>query len=248
MIDFFKSREKKLQEARLKLERDLESNGMEFLIETMASEEIYSPLLEKQRREVIRGTDYFSWYAYRRAEKLESEANKKELLALLEGCADSSKRSHIYFALAHLAKNKKDNELFSFLMEKLQSEKDKESKLLILMGVREMEKNAVLNIKPILLLTKSGNPKLRTQAILALQETHNPEVEPLLLELFRETKDSHIKKMICTPLESVGTHESVPVLERESKSTRDFGLRSSIEFTLNMIKQRKSAGNRLAIS
>jgi hypothetical protein len=243
MKDFFKSREKKLEEARLKLDQTLESNGMEFLIKAMASEEIYSPLLEKQRREVISGTDDVSWYAYRKAEKLESDADKAELLALIEKYATSPIRSHIYFALAHLAKNRKDNELFNFLMKKLQSEKDNESKLLILMGVKEMKKDAVLNIKPIEQLTKSRNYKLRSQAILALQKTQSPEVEPLLLELFRTSKDSHTKSMICTPLESVGTYESAPILEREYKITRDHGLRSSIEFTLNKIKERKSAAN-----
>lgn len=243
MIDFFKSKEKKLKEARLKLEQDLETNGMEFLVKAMASEEIYSELLEKQRKEVINGTDDVSWYAYRRAEKLESDADKTELLALLETYAESPIKSHIYFALAHLAKNRKDSGLFSFLMERLQSEKDKESKLLILMGVKEMEKDAALNIEPIEQLTKSRNYKLRTQAILALQKTQNPEVEPLLLELFRASKDSHEKSMICTPLESVGTYESVPILEREYKITRDHGLRSSIEFTLSKIKERKSAAN-----
>jgi hypothetical protein len=236
MINFFKSREKKLEEARLKLEQTLESN------DTMASEEIYSPLLEKQRKEVNSGDDYVSWYAYRRAEKLESDADKAELLALLKTNAKSPVRCYIYFALAHLAKNRKDNELFSFLMEKLQVEKDKESKLLILMGVKEMQKDAVLNIEPIQKLTKSRNYKLRTQAILALQETKNPEVEPLLLELFQESKDSHTKSMICTPLESVGTFKSLPILEREYKVTRDFWLRSKIELTLSKIKE-KSAAN-----
>lgn len=219
MINFFKSREKKLEEARLKLKKDLVSKGMEFLIETMASEEIYSPLLEKQRREEISGTDDVSWYAYRRAEKLDSDKDKEELLHLLDEYAESPKRSHIYFALAHLAKNRKDNVLFSFLMERLQSDKDKESKLSILIGIKEMEKDAILNIKPIQLLTKSRNYKIRTQAILALQETHHPEVESLLLELFGEAKNSHTKSMICTPLESVGTCKSIPVLEKEYKIT-----------------------------
>ncbi len=243
MVDFFKSKEKKLNEAYLKLEQDLSSNGIEFLIESMASEVIYSPLLEKQRRGVISGTDDVSWYAYRRAEKLESDTDKEALLKLLERLAELHKRSHIYFALSHLAKNRKDNELFSFLMEKLQSEKDNEIKLSILMGVKGMEKDAELHIKPIEQLTMSRNYKLRTQAILALQKTQNPEVEPLLLELFRASKDSHTKGMICTPLESVGTSVSVPVLEREYKITRDSGLRGSIEYTLNRIKERKSAAN-----
>lgn len=240
MIHLFKSRERRLKEARQKLEQDLRANGMAFLVETMASEEIYSPLLEKKRREVISGTDNVSWYAYRRAELLKSDADKGELLSLLDKYATSPKRQFVYFALAHLARNRTDKPLFNFLMERLQAEKDKDSKTLILTGIKHMPKDADLNINPILALTGERNSKVRVQAILALQHTHNPEVEPCLLDLFTGTKNNHIRKMICVTLESVGTAKSVPVLEKAYKITRDVGLRSNIEFALSKIREREN--------
>ncbi|WP_236614062.1 HEAT repeat domain-containing protein [Nafulsella turpanensis] len=237
MFGLFRNTEKELEKARIKLESELSIRGVDFLIEQMNSEDIYSPLLEKRRRTETSRTDEVKWYAYRRAEELSTDNEKENLLNLRASHSASPKRKHIYFALAHLCKNRVDNELFDFLMKCLKSESDDICKRVILIGIQKMEKSANLNIEPIKMLAKHKSRDLKVNSILALQKTHDEEVEQLLLDIFKGTKDSHIKNMICTPLQSVGTFKAVPILEEAYKKTRDIGLRHNIELTVNRIKK-----------
>ncbi|MGN6648294.1 MAG: HEAT repeat domain-containing protein [Cytophaga sp.] len=194
MFNIFKSTGKKLDEARLKLETDLKVNGMEFLVNTMASDDIYSPLLERKRRTEISGTDNVSWYAYRRAEVLQTDEEKAELLRLLDTPSYEAKKDAIFFCLGHLCRNRTDHALFNLLMKYLESEKDIHCKSSILIGIGDMDKtNGTLNIEPIKQLAKKRSMHIKTEAILALANTNDPEVEPLLMEMFTATKDSHLK-------------------------------------------------------
>ncbi|MEZ4772422.1 MAG: HEAT repeat domain-containing protein [Bacteroidia bacterium] len=241
MFNIFKSTEKKLEEAILKLETDLRNNDLRFLVEVMASDEIYSPLLHQRRQTEISSKDYISWYGYRRAEKLESENDKQTLLSFLDDNKLQSKKRHVYFALAHLCKNRTDDQLFNFLMNRLEEEKDPDFKIAILIGIESMDKTASsINIEPIKTLAKGRSRELKIKAICALQKTNDTDVEPLLLKIFEGTKDSHIKNMICTPLETVGSEKSIPVLNKAYKNTRDYILRDGIERTLEEIDKRHS--------
>ncbi len=238
MFNIFKSTEKKLEEARLKLEGDLKMNNMVFLVNTMVSDAIYSPLLERKRRTEISGTDDVSWYAYRRAETLHTDEEKAELLHLLETPSYEAKKDTIFFCLGHLCRNRTDHHLFNLLMKHLESENDIQCKSSILIGIGNMDKtNYTLNIEPIKQLAKKRSLDLKTNAILALAKTNDREVEPLLLELFTAAKDSHLKTMICTPLETVGTFACIPILEAAHKKTRDSFLRYSIEQVIERIKK-----------
>jgi len=241
MFNIFKSTAKKLEEAIIKLETELSNNDMRFLIDVMSSDELYSPLLKNQRRDVIfSSTDSVSWYAYRRAEVLHTDHEKEQLLELLAETSYTNKRESIFFSLAHLCKNRTDNELFNFLMGHLQNEKDPICKRSILIGIGEMDKtNTTLNIEPIKQLAKKRS-RDKTNAILALKKTNDKEVEPLLLELFTATKDSHIKYMICSPLETVGTEACIPIVEAAYKKTRDYALRDGIERVLKAIKNKSA--------
>jgi len=241
MFNIFKSTAKKLEEAIMKLETELKNNDMRFLVDVMSSDDIYSPLLEKKRRTETSNTDGVSWYAHRRAEVLHTDHEKTQLLNLLAEPSNSSKRESIFFSLAHLCKNRTDNELFNFLMMHLQNEKDPICKRSILIGIEEMDKtNDTLNIEPIKQLSKKRSVDLKVNAILALKKTNDGEVEPLLLELFTATKDSNIKNMICSPLETVGTEACIPILEAAYKKTRDYALRDGIERVFHAIKNKSA--------
>jgi len=237
MFNIFKSTAKKLEEARIKLESELKNNDMRFLIDVMASDRLYSPLLENKRRALISGTDNVSWYAYRRAEVLHTDDEKVQLLNLLTKSSDNNKKQSIFFSLAHLCKNRTDIDLFNVLMTYLENEKDSSCRTSILIGIEEMDKShSTLNIEPIKKLAKKRSID-KTNAILALKKTNDAEVEPLLLELFTATKDSHTKNMICSPLETVGTGACIPILEAAYKKTRDYALRDGIEHVFKAVKK-----------
>ena len=68
----------RLEIAKQKLIADLEKNGMEFLIKSMACDDDYSDLIT-ERRNINRsysGDDSVSWYAYRQSDKLSLHPTK----------------------------------------------------------------------------------------------------------------------------------------------------------------------------
>ena len=238
MLKLFKNRQKELTKSRLKLEEDLRNRNLDYLISQMASDELYSPLLTKKRKSEISNTDNVSWYAYRRAEELYSDEDKEGLIKMLDNSSYALKRSHILFALAHLCKNRTDNQLFNVLMDEIEGLKDTNCKLSILIGIARMRKAIDLNIEPLKRLTNERSRVIKVNAILSLQQTMDKSVEPILLEIFNSTKDNHVKGMICVPLESIGTEKSIPYLKSKYKTTRDYGLRYYIERALDEINKR----------
>lgn len=239
MFDFLLSNDKKLEKARLVLIESLKNGDIDYLLKQMNSEEIYSPLLKKKRQTETSNTDDISWYAYRRAETLNSPSEKQKLIERLNSESDEIKRKHIYFCLAHYCKNTLDKSLFNFLMDSLEQEKDNNCRLSVLIGISYMPKSSDLNIEPLKKLTKTRNRDLKVNSIIALQQTNDKEVEDLLLPLFIDTKDTHIKSVITWTLESTGTMKSIPILEEAFKKTRDYGLRGYIERAIEKIKNRE---------
>ena len=238
MFDIFGNKNKKLEKARLELIESLKNGSIAYLLDQMNSSEIYSPLLTEKRKDQISSTDDISWYAYRRAEELNSPREKQELIDQLNATTDDNRKHHIYFCLAHYCKNTIDNPLFNFLMERLEAEKDKQCKLSILIGIADMPKDAALNIEPLKKLTKIRNTDLKINSIIALRNTNDKEVEDLLLSIFVETKNSHTRAMITYTLETTGTGKSIPFLKEAYKKTRDYQLRSAIETAIEKIKDK----------
>jgi len=233
MFDFLFNNDKKIEKERDKLISDLENGDIEYLLKQMDSKEIFSPLLLRKRKKVTSLTDDISWYAYRRAETLNSDSFKEQLISKVTNDLDSSIKQHAYFCLAHLCKNLNDKELFIFLMNQLELEKNNDCKTVILIGIRDMDKTD-LNVDPIKKIAKSRS-SININAILALNLSNDSEIEDLLLELFDDTKDSHKKSMICSTLMTVGTQKSIPHLLAAYKRTRDYGLRSDIELAMKKI-------------
>src|SRR5438045_3400834 len=108
MLKIFRNTDKQIQKEKAKLISDLENNSIDFLLEQMQSEEIYSSLLNEKRKTETSNTDYISWYAYRRAEQLNSPTDKEELIQKLNSEPNPQLKRHIYFCLAHLCKNLND--------------------------------------------------------------------------------------------------------------------------------------------
>jgi hypothetical protein len=118
----------------------------------------------------------------------------------------------------------------------LESEKDNNCRLSILIGISYMRKSSDMNIEPLKKLAKTRNRDLKINSIIALQQTNDIEVENLMLSLFTETKDSHTKSIITHTLETTGTEKSIPYLQEAYKKTRDYGLRFDIERAIEKIK------------
>jgi hypothetical protein len=236
MFDIFLSNNKKLEKAKLALIESLDKGNIDYLLKQMESTEIYSDLLYKKRQAETSSTDEISWYAYRRAENLCLKDEKEHLLKKLNIATNDITKKHIYFCLAHYCKNTNDKSLFNFLMTSLDSEKDSDCRLSILIGISYMSKSADLNIEPLKNLVKIRNRDLKINSIIALQQTNDSEVENILLSLFTDTKDSHTKLMITHTLETTGTEKSIPHLQEAYKRTRDYGLRDDIERTIEKIK------------
>ena len=81
MFDFLFNNDKKIEKERDKLISDLENGDIEYLLKQMDSKEIFSPLLLRKRKKVTSLTDDISWYAYRRAETLNSDSFKEQLIS-----------------------------------------------------------------------------------------------------------------------------------------------------------------------
>ena len=235
MFNIFISNDKKIDKARLALIESLNKGDIENLLNQMGNTNIFSDLLIKKRQAQTSNTDEISWYAYRRAEDLSLSSDKEQLIKRLNNESNDSKRRHIYFCLAHYCKNTNDKSLFNFLMDCLESEKNNDCKLSILIGILYMPKSKDLNIEPIKKLTKTRNRDLKINSIIALQQTNDEQVENLLLSLFIETKDNHTKSIIINTLETTGTEKSIPYLKESYKKTRDYGLRGDIERTIEKI-------------
>ena len=244
MFNFFTSTSKKIEKAKAKLIEDLKNGSIDFLLQQMASDKIYSPLLNINRTTVVDNTDDISWYAYRRAEELTTPADKEQLLKKLNFESDPSLKRHIYFCLSHLCKNTNDVVLFNFLMNTLEMEKDKDCKRIILLGLPDIKKNDSFNIEHLKKLANSKSRDLKTHSIRALRNTTDKEVEELLLGHFVGTKDSHMKNIISGTLKTVGTSKSIPILNEAHKKTRDYGLRYTIEETVKKITERENNPSR----
>jgi hypothetical protein len=238
MFNFFKSTEKKLEEAKNKLISDLEKGSIDFVLKQMESEDIYSPLLNEIRKTCVSNTHDVCYYAYGRATKYNSVSDKEQLLEKLSIETNPIRRKNIYFCLAHLCNNTTDKQLFNFLMEKIELEEN-ESKRSILIGIQDMHKDSDLNIEPLKKLAKPRYHELYWNAIFALRFTHDNEVESLLLTLFEETNNNGKKGVISATLKTIGTSKSIPILEATYKKTRDNSLRWDIEEAISSIQERE---------
>jgi hypothetical protein len=236
----------KIEIAKKQLISDLEKNGMEFLITKMASNDEYSELItERRKTDLSYGSeDLISTYAYQRSDKLNSQGDKKDLLALLANDKYSDLKKYIYCCLASICSNTNDRDLFNFLIDRVQEEDDENIKVSILSRLRDVLKDNSYNIEPIKLLVKEGRSDECHAAMKALSNTNDPEVEDILLGEFRITS-THLKGMICEPLSTVGTLKSIPVLKEAYNKTRDGFLRMAIDKAINKIEERaKAATNR----
>lgn len=240
----------KLEIAKQQLISDLEKNGMVFLITKMASNADYSELITERRKTIdssYSSSDSTSWYAYRQSEKLNSQNDKKELLALLtnENYADFKK--YTYCCLSNICSNTNDKDLFNFLIDKVQIEDDERIKVSILSRLSDVIKDSSYNIAPIKILVAEGTADESHAAIKALSNTNDREVEDILLDEFKITS-THMKGMICGPLSTVGTLKSIPILKEAYKKTRDGGLRAEIDNTIYKIESRVKAATNIGIA
>lgn len=239
--------EDKLEIAKQQLISNLEKNGMVFLITKMASNVDYSELITERRKTIdssYSSSDSTSWYAYRRSEKLNSQEDKEQLLALLINEKYADFKKYIYCCLSSICSNTNDKNLFNFLIDKVQMEDDERIKISILSRLSNVIKDSTYNIEPIKLLVKEGTGDESHAAIRALANTNDPEVENILLDEFKITT-THMKGIICGPLSTVGTLKSIPVLKEAYKKTRDGGLRAEINNTIYRVETRVKAATNI---
>ena len=107
--------------------------------------------------------------------------------------------------------------------------KDKDQVTTALMGFRDFIITPELNIETLLHYAQiKNNNSLRVHALLALSHCQHPDMEDFFLNMLTGASN-HIRDMIMSPLETVATKKSKPILEQMYKRTRDYGLRSHIE-------------------
>lgn len=246
MFNIFKSKaskqktlESRLEEAKQQLLSNLENNGMEYLVNAMASDAEYSPLIEERRKlhQSWSSEDTISWYAYRGSEKLHSPEDKASLLKLLEDENFMGVKQHTYRCLASICSNTNDRELFNFLVGKLEDETDEFTRTGILSRLENVVKDDSYNIEPIKFLAREGTEQESNAAIHALSHTTDPEVPELMLAEFK-MGSIHRKSMICRPLSTVGGIDCIPVLKEAYKKTRDGFFRMMIQEAVARIEAR----------
>lgn len=229
-----------LEDDLLNLIFNLENNGVAYLVKQMGNDNIYSNLLLEKRKHEISNTDDISWYAYRQSEKLNSEIDKNELLRLLSKDEFSGYKKYIYCCLSSICSNTNDKELFNFLIDKVTVEENERVIVSILSRLEYVKKDSSFNIEPLKQLVKEGTYDICNAAISALSNSDDPEVETILLDEFKITS-KHMKGMICSPLGTVGTIKSIPILKKEFKETRDQSLKSFISRAIYEIEKRENS-------
>ncbi|MBI1307224.1 MAG: hypothetical protein GC181_11530 [Bacteroidetes bacterium] len=234
--------EDKLEIEKQDLISDLKNNGMEFLVTQMKNNEVYSGLILEQREITQRysSEDRISWHAYQQSDSLHSEDDKKELLGMLKNEKFGDYHDEIFCCLANICANTQDRDLFNFLIDIVDKTKDEKIRVSILTRLEDVKKDSGYNITPIKNLIQLGTSDEIYAAIKALSNSIDPEIEDFLLGEFK-TSDRHKQHGICSPLATVGTLKSIPVLREAHKKTRDNALRFMIEDAISVIEEREKS-------
>ncbi|MFA0961572.1 HEAT repeat domain-containing protein [Roseivirga sp. BDSF3-8] len=232
-----------LRKARQELERKLLKSDLIGLLRLMDSDELYSDLLQKHQSRLI-SSDYFvSWYARKRASLLYTDFDKRELTRLLDHPDYQHLQRHIYYALSHMCKNRCDQQLYQFLLERLQHEEHIPNKLALLSGMGEIGKGRKEFPEAIVSQMNSRNVALKLQAIGALRNCKHPNIESLLIRKFKYSRSYKVKMAICFTLETIGTRHSLTVLRESAQHTTDMHFKGILTQSIEKIKSRVVKAN-----
>jgi len=241
MFGLFGNHEKEIERAKSKLIYDLQHNGIKNLLINMDRHETYSPFIDQRRSKgSYDSEDHISMIAYRVSTTLSDPNYKQELLQLLNDSEFDAYRKYIFWCLASLCSNTNDYELFDFLLEQIEIERDESIIVAVLSRLDKIVKPKDKDISVIKKYLVEGTADTQRAAIKALSNSKHEEVEDLLLNEFK-IADRHVKGMICTPLFSVATTKAIPILQTAYKQTRDPFLRHQIECVLDEINKRTNS-------
>ena len=233
----------KLESARQKLIADLNQKGMAYFVTQMANNNLYSDLLIERQKTSISSEDTISMQAYRQSNKLHSHNDKNELLKLLSNENFQIHKRNIYCCLASICSNTNDKDLFNLLVDSVSNERDERTIVSILSRLEDVKKDSTFNIDIIKRLAVEGSSDISHAAIKALANSLDPEVEGILLDEFK-IANKHMKGIICSSLETVGSLKAISTLELFYKKTKDRGLKQTIENTINKIHEKAAADSR----
>ncbi len=169
--------------------------------------------LDKSDRETVRiSSESISWKALREAEKIDDENYITQLVEYIETEKEKDKRDSAYFILGQIANNTKSKIATSFLIQRIEKEKDKYIVSSLLDRIKYLEKTEDTDVKPIVNLTKSKVWNIRQSAISALSNTKNSLAENTLLEIINNSTDEYDLYYANCSLSSTGTRNSISSL------------------------------------
>ncbi|MDQ0888639.1 hypothetical protein QFZ81_003727 [Paenibacillus sp. V4I9] len=220
------------------------------LIKTMYMKRRKKYLLELINRMSFRDNakssdESISFKAYREADALNNRYFIQMLIEIVnfhKSLDGLNVRKGAYFILSKLLKKHSDSNALQFLIDQLHKESDKYAISSLLDCVSDLEKSDIMDIEPIIQLTRNDNWQIRHSAIRALKASKNPRAKQVVLEIItngsNEVKMNQYDIIYATSvLSDIGVIEDITILKELSKvNIRD--VRESAIFAIESIKQR----------
>jgi hypothetical protein len=223
----------------------LENCGIDYLLECMQCDEYVSSYIPQKQQETRTqsSTDNKLWYAYQRAQKINSPSDKIALLIKLKNENDIKKKDIIYYCLAHYCGNTNDVEVFNLLMDKLSIE-NKSIQQTIIGGLSNFKSSNDVNLNPVFKLVSSKSDLLKAKAISLLgnlKGKRTSEAELLIISIFNNANRNTFIKDICIyALAKIGTKDSLELLIKAFKKAPPSEYKSGIVDAIRTIKDRLS--------
>jgi len=217
---------------------ELEKKDISFLLNNIDSSAYFSNLVVKKQR-VLRSygsEDNISYYIRDQIRNLKNLEFKNELISFLTQKEYSDKKDDIYWCLSSLCGNTNNKEIYYFLMKKLDVEVNYKAQ--ILQGLWKFHKTIDYDINPIKNIVINGKYYERLAAIEALNNSDHTEIHNFLLEEFKNSGDDFMLKILGV-IWKTSTKETIPILEKGKRKSRNRYLRMQIEELIDNIKSRK---------
>ncbi len=217
---------------------ELEKKDISFLLDNMESSEYFSNVVvEKQKVLKSYGSeDFIGHYVRTQVRNLKNLEFKNKLISFLDQEEYYDKKDKIYSCLSSLCGNTNNEEIYYFLMKQLNNEVN--YKIEILQGLWKFKKTIDYDIEPIKSIIIHGEYYERLAAIEALRNSDHPEIHDFLLKEFKTSGDDFMLKILGV-IWKTSTKETIPILEKGKRKSKDRYLRLEIEKLIDDIKDRK---------
>lgn len=185
-----------------------------------------------------------SWFAHRKAEKLEDGqlfALLRELIGEHRKKEDRELRRNAYFVMTRLLRRKMDPEYCQFLVDCLATEENRYVIDAMLTGIGWLKIPEAVRIQPIIDCSRSDKRLIRHSAIYALRAADTEDSREAVRYWVRQEDEKKFKYELIyaqAALGQIGEEADIGLLERHTAS-RIRDVRDSAKYAAEAIRNRK---------